>query len=85
VTAFASDSPATRACGCGRAAPDPPRAAQVFGPAGLEVEQVATTRLGHARDYVQGLGDALYGYAGALPPPQPTPGRISSHPRAAAK
>ena len=40
--------------------------ATVFAPAGIEVEQVPTTHLGHARDHVAGLGEALYDFDGLL-------------------
>ena len=40
--------------------------AAVFEPAGVVVDQVQTTRLGHARDLVRDLGEDLYAYAGIV-------------------
>jgi diacylglycerol kinase family enzyme len=40
---------------------------EVFGPAGIVVEQLATTHLGHARDYVEAMpADELYSLAGLI-------------------
>ena len=40
--------------------------AEVFGPAGVELDRLVTHHLGHARDHVRELGDALFEYEGLL-------------------